>query len=124
MTQASLRVLVVDDNADVRDSLVLVLQLLGHSAYSAAEGEAALELMVRERPQLVLLDLTMPGLSGHDVARRAAALPTRATMKLVAVSGWSRAEDRRLAMQSGFDEYVVKPLDLPALRSLLAQLQS
>jgi CheY-like chemotaxis protein/anti-sigma regulatory factor (Ser/Thr protein kinase) len=117
------QILVVDDNADLLESLVAVLRLLGHQVDSAANGEDALRSMAADPPDLVLMDVGMPGMSGYDVARRAALEPWRERLTLVAMTGWGRDEDRQRALEAGFDHHVVKPLDLDRLRTLLQSLR-
>lgn len=118
----ALRILVVDDQADLIDSAVAVLQLIGHETLVASNGEDALQRMARERPDVVLMDVGMPGMTGYEVARRAALEHWRGAMKLVAMTGWGRDEDRQRALDAGFDMHVVKPLDLERLRQLLGSL--
>jgi CheY-like chemotaxis protein len=79
--------------------------------------------MAADPPDLVLMDVGMPGMSGYDVARRAALEPWRERLTLVAMTGWGRDEDRQRAFEAGFDHHVVKPLDLDRLRTLLQSLR-
>lgn len=117
-------ILVVDDNPDLVETLVAVLQMLGHQVASARNGEDALAYMESATPDLVLMDVGMPGMSGYDVARRLSGEPWRSRLTLVAMTGWGRDEDRQRALESGFDMHVVKPLDLEHLRALLDSLQA
>lgn len=117
-------ILVVDDNPDLVETLVAVLQMLGHRVAPARSGEDALVQMEASPPDLVLMDVGMPGMSGYDVARRVASQSWRARATLVAMTGWGRDEDRQRALEAGFDMHVVKPLDLEHLRALLDSLQA
>jgi CheY-like chemotaxis protein len=114
------RVLIVDDNAEILESLAMVLELLGHHVETVDNGEAALVCLAQRPPHVALIDVGMPGMSGYDVARRARALvqPEHHTV-LVAMTGWGRDEDRVRAFEAGFDSHVVKPVDLQRLRALL-----
>lgn len=117
------RILVVDDNPDIVDTLGAILVLLGHAVETAHDGEQALAAMAVSTPDLVIMDVGMPGMSGYEVCQKAAAEPWRDRMTLVAMTGWGRDEDRQRAMDAGFDLHVVKPIDLERLRELLDSLQ-
>ena len=117
-----LRVLVVDDNEDSADSLAIWLRLKGHEVSTAYDGPQALARALEQPPDLVLLDIGMPGMSGYEVARRLRAHPdTRRTM-LVAMTGWGQEEDRRLSREAGIDQHLVKPLEPRTLEDLLVRL--
>ena len=111
-------VLIVEDNADAAASLMLMLQAWGSIAEVAADGEAALECASRRRPDLVLLDIGLPGADGYDVARR---LRTKlgADVRLVAVTGFGRDQDRRKALDAGCNEHLTKPIAPSRLRALV-----
>ena len=113
------RVLVVDDNADAADSLALLLRLQGHEVRTTYDGEQAYDELARWRPDLALLDIGMPGLSGHALARRVRQQAWGAGLRLVALTGWGQAQDRERARESGFDDHLVKPADPRALEALL-----
>jgi len=119
-SREQVRVLIVDDNHDAADSLALVLDACGHSVRAAYSGPEALAAMPQFRPQWVLLDIGMPGMDGHEVARRLRAMPGGGELKLAAVTGWGQEDDRRLTQQSGFDAHLVKPVEPAALLELLA----
>jgi CheY-like chemotaxis protein len=116
------RVLVVDDYQDGADSLTLMLRTLGADARAVYDGETALSSAVAFQPALVLLDLSLPGVSGLDVARALKGLSGLASTRLVALSGWSDEATRHETEVAGFDEYVVKPVALEKVRELLAAL--
>jgi len=114
------RVLIVDDNHDAAESLAMLVELLGNEAQVAYDGASAVALVDEFRPAIVLLDLTMPGMSGFDVARALRGRGDRAGMRVIALSGRSEDETRNQMRDAGFDGHVVKPVDLPTLTALLA----
>src|SRR5262245_7942999 len=120
MTHPPLRVLVVDDNHDGADSLLLILQAYGLEARVAYDGESGLRLAREFRPDVVLLDIGMPGLDGYEVARRLRRDEGLHDALLVALTGWAEEEARRLSAEAGFDLYLLKPADLGQLQRLLA----
>jgi two-component system, chemotaxis family, CheB/CheR fusion protein len=114
------RILVVDDNADAAESLAVLLQLDGHEVETAADGQAALVIAQSLRPQVVLLDIGLPGMDGFEVARRLRTLPEAKGALLIALTGYGRAEDQQRSSDAGFDQHMVKPLDLGRLNALMA----
>lgn len=123
-TARPLRILAVDDNQDAVDSLARTLQLKGHLVQTAYDGLAAVDAAARFKPDVVLLDIGLPRLSGYDAARRIRQLPGGYEMTLIAITGWGQEEDRRQSQQSGFDLHLVKPVDPVVLEKLLADLNS
>jgi signal transduction histidine kinase len=117
-----LRVLVVDDNVDAAQTLQLLLEAAGHQVSVAHTALAALEMAQATSPELCLLDIGLPDISGYDLARGLRSLPHTAHATLVAVTGYGRREDRDQATGAGFDHYFVKPVDVDALLSLIARL--
>ena len=105
------RVLVVDDNTDAADTTTLLLQEAGCVVRTAYDGEQALHELTSFTPDVVLLDLGMPGLDGVEVCRRIRAFPSGASMKVIAVTGWGQEESRRRTTLAGFDEHLVKPVN-------------
>jgi PAS domain S-box-containing protein len=116
-----LRVLVVDDNRDAADSLRELLDLLGHEAQAVFGGAAALAAGAELRPDVVLLDLGMPGMDGFETAQRLRHEPWGAGVVLIALTGWGQEQDRRRTHEAGFDHHLVKPTDLRQLERLLAE---
>jgi len=114
------RVLVVDDNQDAADSLGMLLNFLGAEVHVVHDGKSALESMKAFRPEVVLLDLGMPGMNGLEVARVMREDPELKGITLVALTGWGQREDRRRTHEAGFDYHLVKPADLSALQTILA----
>ncbi len=113
------RVLVVDDNADAADTLDLLLKTMGHRTCVAYDGRAALKLCEEFRPDVVLLDIGMPGMDGYEVARRLRSDATRGPTRIVAVTGWGQESDRERSKEAGFDMHLVKPIDTSALVQIL-----
>jgi PAS domain S-box-containing protein len=116
------RVLLVDDNRDSADSLAMLLRLLGHDVRTAYEGRQALAVAGAYQPDLVLLDIGLPGLNGYEVARQLRATSGTRRPVLVALTGYGSDEDRRQAQAAGFDHHLIKPVDIDALQGLLASL--
>jgi CheY-like chemotaxis protein len=114
------RVLVVDDNHDAADSLGTLLKFLGADARVAYDGPSALDAMRTYRPAIVLLDIGMPGMDGHEVAARVRQDPDLKDVLLIALTGWGQEEDRRRSRAAGFDHHLVKPVDADALHALFA----
>ncbi|MFD0666414.1 ATP-binding protein [Ramlibacter sp. MAHUQ-53] len=115
------RILVVDDNVDGAESLAMMLSLSGHEVRTCHDGPAALALAPGWRPEVVLLDIGLPGLSGYEVAQRLRAGPLGTAALLVAVTGWGAEDDQRRAAEAGFDHHLTKPVDIAALESVLAR---
>lgn len=116
------RVLVVDDNSDAAETLATLLALMGHRSFVAADADSALAQMRRARPDVVLLDIGLPGRSGFDIARQIRGDPQFAHVKLIAVSGYGQADDRRRSAEAGFDLHLVKPVDGETLMSAFKDL--
>ena len=118
----SKRVLIADDNLDAAESLQLWLQLSGHDVRIAPNGMEALKVAGEFKPDVALLDLGMPGLSGFDVARRIREAPWGSGIVLVALTGWGQDEDRRKSAEAGFDHHLTKPIAPDAIEALIANL--
>jgi signal transduction histidine kinase/CheY-like chemotaxis protein len=116
------RVLVVEDNPDGAETLARLLQVYGHDVRTAVDGATALEAAVAFRPEIVLLDIGLPGMSGHEVAAQLRRIPGIASALLVAVTGYGQAEDRDRSRQAGFDAHWTKPVDHDALLRLIQSL--
>jgi signal transduction histidine kinase len=120
LSHASLRVLVVEDNKDVRDMLRLQLELDGYEVEEAADGQAALHVAARMKPDVALVDIGLPILDGYEVARRIRTSPNGRVIRLIAVTGYAQPEDVARAKQAGFDEHLAKPVDPTKLSHLLS----
>ena len=114
------RVLIVDDDADAADSLAMLLEILGHKVETAHDGLVALELIEHTRPQVILVDIGLPGIDGFEVARRARLLPCTESALLVALTGYGREEDKAQSRAAGFDYHLTKPIEIDTLKALVA----
>ncbi|WP_322105986.1 ATP-binding protein [Paraburkholderia sp. J41] len=114
-----LKVLIVDDNRDSADSLGALVELAGGNAHVFYSGADALDAVDGIAPALALVDIGMPGMDGHAVARELRARTTQAGVWLVAITGWGQAEDYQRTKAAGFDEHLVKPVDPASLEDLL-----
>jgi PAS domain S-box-containing protein len=122
-TDGAIRVLVVDDNVDSAESLAKLLGMLGYETGVAHDGHEAMRAAAAFRPRVALLDIGLPGLTGHEVARRIRALDGGHRVLLVALSGWGQEDDRKRSREAGFDHHFVKPVDIEVLTELLATLE-
>jgi PAS domain S-box-containing protein len=116
------RILVVDDNRDAATSLALMLEMKGNDVRTAEDGREALGVAETFRPDLIFLDIGLPGLDGYGVCRRIREQPWGQELPIVALTGWSQEEDRRRSRQSGFTDHLVKPAEPAHLDRLLAGL--
>lgn len=115
----SRRILVVDDNTDAGDSLAMLLRKVGHEVAVSHDGAAAVELATIFRPEVVLLDIGLPGKDGYEVARELRQGEATRAATLIGVSGYGQEEDRQRASEAGFDHYFTKPMDFGVLQDLL-----
>jgi len=116
------RLLVVDDNADAAESLALALRLEGHEVETAGDGDAALRLLDRFAPAAAILDIGLPTMNGYELAGAMRADPRTRAIVLIALTGYGRAPDRRRALDAGFDEHLVKPVEFDKLLVRLNEL--
>ncbi len=117
-----LRILVVDDNADSAELLAALLQIQGHEVMTANSGPAAIDLALAQLPEMALMDIGMPGMDGFEVARRFRSSQQLKHTALVAVSGYGQQEDIEKSREAGFDDHLVKPVDLEALGRVLKKI--
>ncbi len=115
------RVLVVDDNVDGAESLANMLQIAGHDIRTAHSGPAALDAARPFHPEVVFLDIGLPGMSGYEVARCLRREPSLGGAVLVALTGWGSDDDKRQSKEAGFDFHLTKPVELSAIESILAK---
>ncbi len=120
-TRAPQRVLVVDDNVDAADSLAYLLETFGHEVRSVHAAAAGLEEARRFAPDIVLLDIGLPGMNGYEVAKALRQQPACAHAMIVALTGYGREEDRQRALHAGFDAHLVKPVDIKTLQEVIAR---
>jgi two-component system CheB/CheR fusion protein len=107
----AMKVMVVDDDADAATSLAMLLRILGNEVVVAHDGPAALDAVALHRPDVALVDINLPSMTGDELARRIRELPLGKAIRLVALSGWGRDDDRRRQRASDFDAHLVKPAD-------------
>jgi PAS domain S-box-containing protein len=117
--RASWKILVADDSQDGADSLAFLLRAAGHDVHVAYDGRTAIRLAGELTPDVVLLDIGMPEVSGYDVARAIRREAWGRNMRLIALTGWGQAEHRRRSLEVGFDDHLVKPVELDVLENLL-----
>jgi CheY-like chemotaxis protein len=113
------RVLVADDNVDIAETMAELLRLEGHEVYLAFDGNDALVQYQRYLPEVVLLDIGMPGMTGHQVAQAIRALPNGTIPRLIAITGWGQGHDREQAISAGFDHHLTKPANIELVYSLV-----
>jgi PAS domain S-box-containing protein len=116
------RVLVADDNQDGADTMQILLESRGHEVYVARNGFEALEMAARVKPEVAIIDIGMPGLSGYEVATRIRDEAWGGRIALVALTGWGRADDKHKALAAGFDHHLTKPADPDVLDGIVAGL--
>ena len=113
------KILLADDSQDGADSLAFLLRAAGHDVTTAYDGRTAIRLAQEVAPDVVLLDIGMPEVSGYDVARAIRRESWGRSMRLIALTGWGQAEHRRRSLEVGFDEHLVKPVELDVLEEVL-----
>jgi CheY-like chemotaxis protein len=118
-SSAKRRILIVDDNKDSADSLALLLEITGNKTYMAHDGVEAFEAIEKHRPEVVLLDIGLPKLDGHEVCRRVREQPWGKDIMVIALTGWGQEDDRRKSEEAGFNGHLVKPIDYDKLLELL-----
>jgi CheY-like chemotaxis protein/two-component sensor histidine kinase len=123
MSPPSLRMLIVDDNRDAADSLAMLMRTTGNEIRTAYDGLEALQAASEFRPEVVLLDIGLPKIDGHEVAQRLRREPWGQRVCLIAVTGWSDESDRARSRAAGFDHHLVKPLDTGLLAQLLSSVE-
>jgi signal transduction histidine kinase/DNA-binding response OmpR family regulator len=115
------RILIVDDHPDVTRSLARLLRLSGHEVRTSLDGPTALEELASFRPEIVLLDIGLPGMDGYEVAQSIRKQPDSGSLVLIALTGYGQDEDRRRSREAGFDHHLVKPVDPDALLSIVSR---
>ena len=114
------RILIVDDNLDSADSLAMLLEITGNKTYMAHDGVEAIEAIEKYRPEVVLLDIGLPKLDGHEVCRHVRQQPWGKDIVMIALTGWGQEDDRRKSEEAGFNGHLVKPVDYDRLLELLS----
>ena len=118
------RILVIEDNVDVTDFIRLQLEMWGHEVFVADDGPSGLKAALSQGPDLALVDVGLPGMDGYELARRLRVEPVGAAIRLVAMTGYGRPEDRAHALAAGFDAHLVKPVAPERLEEVLRLAQS
>lgn len=113
------RVLAIEDQSDARESLALALQLAGHEVFEATDGPSGIEMALRVKPDVAIVDIGLPGCDGYEVARQLRRGPDGQTTFLVALTGYGQPDDRRRAAEAGFDLHLTKPIDPDRLNALV-----
>jgi CheY-like chemotaxis protein len=116
------RVLVVDDNRDSADTMTSLLQVMGHEALAVYSGAEAVPAAERFAPDMVLLDLNMPGTGGFEVLQQLRALPAGRPVHVAAMTGYGQEGDRQRTLEAGFDAHLTKPVSMEQLRRVMEQL--
>jgi two-component system OmpR family response regulator len=119
--ESHLRILVVEDDPESLQMMGALLALWGHEPRLVPAGPAALDALDQEIPDVVLLDLGLPGMDGFEVARRIRSRPDGKEVLIAAVTAFRGDEHQRLAREAGFDKYLMKPVDIDTLRQVLSQ---
>ena len=114
-----MRILIAEDNRDSADSLKALLEALGYEAHISNDGETAVRLAGKLRPDVIIMDIGLPGINGYEAARQVRALQTGSPPLIVALTGWGKQSDRLQSAEAGIDHHLVKPLDLAALKQIL-----
>ena len=117
---ASHRIMVIDDNVDAAEALVMLLDMSGHNARAAFGGKEALDVAMTFRPEVVFLDIGLPGMDGYEVARQLLATPATASAKLIALTGWGTEQDIQKSKKAGFHAHLTKPVDPETVEAMLA----
>ena len=116
----SRRVMVVDDNADDANTLCSILEFFGHTVRCVYDGTSALAAAESFRPDVILLDIGLPGMDGYEIARQIRAHPALRATRLIAVTGYGQNADRARSLEAGFDHHLTKPVDADKLHQLLS----
>jgi len=119
----ALRILIVDDHEDTAEMLSMLLTGKGHDTQVALDGTAALVAAAAFQPHLGLLDLSLPGMSGYELAKRLRAMPGLARIRLVALTGHGSEGHRMRARSAGFNDHMLKPVNLEAVEAVLASVR-
>jgi CheY-like chemotaxis protein len=120
-TKKTRTVLIADDNVDAGESLAMLLRLDGHRVEVANNGTEAVTLFDQLKPEVAILDIGMPGMSGYEVARRIRQRPEGKGIALIAVTGWGQEADKARAATAGFDHHFTKPVEPEALIALIGK---
>lgn len=124
VTPGALRILVADDNEAVTKTFGWMLEVLGHEVRVAHDGVSTLAIARTFRPDVILLDISLPGMDGYEVCKKLRAEPGLEHILIIAQTGWGQPERRQHSLAAGFDHYLVKPVDINLLEDLLRKHQT
>jgi CheY-like chemotaxis protein len=113
-------VVVIEDNADIRETMRMLLTLWGHEVLLAGDGRSGVDLVTRERPDVALVDVGLPGMNGYEVARAIRREAAQRAIRLIAVTGYGQPADVEAARQAGFDAHLLKPINPDTLQRFIA----
>jgi CheY-like chemotaxis protein/anti-sigma regulatory factor (Ser/Thr protein kinase) len=119
-----LRVLVTDDNVEAAITLSMLVRTMGHDVRAVHNGQDSLVEVTTFKPQVIFLDIGMPGMDGYETCRCIRGTPAGMNARIVALTGWGQDQDRRLASEAGFDRHIVKPMSKESLQDILASVPS
>jgi CheY-like chemotaxis protein len=117
------RVLIIEDNDDVREMLRVSLSRSGHIIYEARDGESGVQLAKEVHPEVILVDIGLPGIDGYEVATRLRNTPELRTSSMVAISGYGQPQDKQRALDAGFDTHLTKPVPPEAIDEVIASVK-
>jgi len=113
------RILIVDDNESCAITMKLTMEILGHTAQMAIDGPSAIELAKMFQPEIVLLDIGLPGMNGYEICQAMRKEPSLQDTIFIAQTGWGQKEHRKRSKEAGFNYHLVKPIDIQALKNIL-----
>jgi CheY-like chemotaxis protein len=120
----TLRVMIVEDNEALAQTTGWLVEMLGYDYRLAANGKQAIEMAKDYRPDVMMLDIGLPGMNGYELCQVLKPMPELADTVFIAQTGWGESEHRRLTKEAGFDHHLVKPLYLEALQTLLGEIEA
>ena len=118
---AKRRILIVDDNRDAAKTLSMLLEMTGYETFTANDGITAVDVACESRPDIILMDLGLPRMNGHEACRKIRDLTWGMDVTIIAVTGWGQDKDREESGTAGFDRHLVKPVSLETLQSTFAE---
>jgi len=120
----TLRIMIVEDNEALAQTTGWLVEMLGYDYKLASNGQQAIDMAKEYHPDVMMLDIGLPGMSGYDLCRALKPMPELVNTVFIAQTGWGESEHRRLTREAGFDHHLVKPLYLEALQSLLGDIEA
>ena len=120
----TMRIMIVEDNEALAQTTGWLVEMLGYDYKLAANGKQAIEMAPQYRPDVMMLDIGLPGMNGYELCQALKSMPEMAKTVFIAQTGWGESEHRRLTREAGFDHHMVKPLYLEALKSLLGEIEA